>query len=47
MSEVWHLVLVSCVIGGGIGFTYGAMPALIMGAVPESETGPPPTASTR
>lgn len=38
MSEVWHLVLVSCVIGGGIGFTYGAMPALIMGAVPASET---------
>jgi MFS family permease len=38
MSEVWHLILVSCVIGGGVGFTYGAMPALIMGAVPESET---------
>jgi MFS family permease len=39
MSEVWHFVLVSCVIGSGIGFTYGAMPALIMGAVPASETG--------
>jgi MFS family permease len=39
MSQVWHLVLVSCVIGAGIGFTYGAMPALIMGAVPPSETG--------
>ncbi|SFN41974.1 Major Facilitator Superfamily protein [Streptomyces sp. cf124] len=38
MSEVWHIVLVSCIIGGGVGFTYGAMPALIMGAVPESET---------
>ncbi|MEU6459884.1 MFS transporter [Streptomyces sp. NPDC047065] len=38
MSEVWHLVLVSCVIGAGIGFTYGAMPALIMGAVPAGET---------
>ncbi|GAA4001951.1 MFS transporter [Streptomyces plumbiresistens] len=38
MSEVWHLVLVSCIIGAGIGFTYGAMPALIMGAVPASET---------
>ncbi|MER7194747.1 MFS transporter [Streptomyces flaveolus] len=38
MTEVWHLVLVSCVIGAGIGFTYGAMPALIMGAVPASET---------
>ncbi|MGW0706750.1 MFS transporter [Streptomyces sp. NPDC002643] len=38
MSEVWHFVLVACVIGAGIGFTYGAMPALIMGAVPASET---------
>ncbi|MFJ9565749.1 MFS transporter [Streptomyces fuscichromogenes] len=38
MSEVWHLVLVSCVIGAGVGFAYGAMPALIMGAVPASET---------
>ncbi|MGX1472027.1 UNVERIFIED_CONTAM: EmrB/QacA subfamily drug resistance transporter [Streptomyces canus] len=38
MSEVWHLVLVSSVIGAGIGFTYGSMPALIMGAVPASET---------
>ncbi|ALO91771.1 MFS transporter [Streptomyces hygroscopicus subsp. limoneus] len=38
MSEVWHLVLVSCVIGAGVGFAYGAMPALIMGAVPPSET---------
>ncbi|MBD0739103.1 MFS transporter [Streptomyces sp. CBMA29] len=38
MSQVWHLVLVSCVIGAGIGFAYGAMPALIMGAVPPSET---------
>ncbi|MFE9444725.1 MFS transporter [Streptomyces sp. NPDC006602] len=39
MSEVWHLVLVSCVIGGGIGFTYGALPALIMGAVDPTQTG--------
>ncbi|MFJ5645706.1 MFS transporter [Streptomyces sp. NPDC093223] len=38
MSEVWQLVLVSCVIGAGVGFAYGAMPALIMGAVPASET---------
>ncbi|WP_405623158.1 MFS transporter [Streptomyces sp. NBC_00076] len=38
MSEVWHLVMVSCVIGAGIGFAYGSMPALIMGAVPASET---------
>ncbi|GAB3172644.1 MFS transporter [Streptomyces incanus] len=39
MAEVWHFVLASCVIGAGIGFCYGAMPALIMGAVPASETG--------
>ncbi|GGK63231.1 MFS transporter [Streptomyces flaveus] len=39
MDEVWHFVLVSCVIGAGIGFTYGSMPALIMSAVPASETG--------
>ncbi|MGW1745950.1 MFS transporter [Streptomyces sp. NPDC002092] len=39
MSEVWQFVLVSCVIGCGIGFTYGAMPALIMGAVPPSQSG--------
>jgi len=38
MSEVWHLILVSCVIGAGVGFAYGAMPALIMGAVPATET---------
>ena len=39
MDEVWHFVLVSSVAGVGIGFTFGALPALIMGAVPASETG--------
>ncbi|MFJ8633879.1 MFS transporter [Streptomyces sp. NPDC093568] len=38
MSQVWHFVLVACVIGAGIGFAYGSMPALIMSAVPASET---------
>lgn len=38
MSQIWQLVLVSAVIGAGIGLAYGAMPALIMGAVPVSET---------
>ncbi len=38
MSAVWQLVLVSCIVGAGIGLAYGAMPALIMGAVPVSET---------
>jgi EmrB/QacA subfamily drug resistance transporter len=39
MSQIWHLVLVSCIIGAGVGFAYGAMPTLIMGAVPASESG--------
>ncbi|MEU3984257.1 MFS transporter [Streptomyces sp. NPDC026672] len=38
MHAVWQLVVVSCVIGAGIGFAYGAMPALIMGAVDAHET---------
>ncbi|WP_128432048.1 MFS transporter [Streptomyces cyaneus] len=38
MSEVWHFVLVACIIGAGVGFGYGSMPALIMSAVPASET---------
>ncbi len=38
MSALWQLVLVSAVIGGGIGLAYGAMPALIMAAVPVSGT---------
>ncbi|WP_033320489.1 MFS transporter [Streptomyces yerevanensis] len=38
MSEIWQIVLIACVIGAGVGFAYGAMPALIMGAVPPSET---------
>lgn len=39
LSAVWQLVVISMVIGAGIGLAYGAMPALIMGAVPPSETG--------
>jgi MFS family permease len=38
MSTIWQLVLVSCVVGAGIGFAYGAVPALVMAAVPASET---------
>jgi MFS family permease len=38
MSEIWQLVLVSSIIGAGIGLAYGAMPALVMGAAPVSET---------
>jgi EmrB/QacA subfamily drug resistance transporter len=39
MTEVWHLILVSCIIGVGVGLAYGAMPLLIMTGVPRSETG--------
>jgi MFS family permease len=38
MSSIVGLVLVSSVIGAGIGLAYGAMPTLIMAAVPISET---------
>ena len=38
-SELWHLIVMSCIVGAGIGLAYGAMPMLIMGAVPRSETG--------
>ncbi|HEY0188510.1 MAG TPA: MFS transporter [Cellulomonas sp.] len=38
MSAAWQLVVVSSVIGAGIGLAYGAMPALVMGAVPRTET---------
>ncbi|WP_439379584.1 MFS transporter [Amycolatopsis lexingtonensis] len=38
MSATWQLVVVSSIIGAGIGLAYGAMPALVMGAVPVSET---------
>lgn len=38
MSSLWQLALVSAVIGCGIGLAYGAMPALVMAAVPVSET---------
>lgn len=38
MSAIWQLAVVSSLIGAGIGLAYGAMPALIMAAVPVSET---------
>jgi MFS family permease len=38
MSQIWQLVGVSALIGAGIGIAYGAMPALVMAAVPVSET---------
>ncbi|WP_433192726.1 MFS transporter [Nocardia sp. CA-107356] len=38
MGSPWGLLVVTLVISTGVGFAYGAMPALIMGAVPVSET---------
>jgi predicted MFS family arabinose efflux permease len=38
MGSTWGLLVAICVINGGIGFAYGAMPALIMGSVPITET---------
>ncbi|MEB3370381.1 MFS transporter [Saccharopolyspora mangrovi] len=38
LSQLWQLVVVSSIIGAGIGLAYGAMPALIMAAVPVSDT---------
>ena len=38
MSQLWQLVLVSSVIGAGIGLAYGSMPSLIMANVPVTET---------
>ncbi|MEV0087127.1 MFS transporter [Saccharopolyspora sp. NPDC050642] len=38
MSSIWQLVIVSSIVGVGVGLAYAAMPALIMAAVPVSET---------
>lgn len=38
MSDIWQLMIASTVIGAGVGLAYGAMPALVMAAVPRSET---------
>ena len=37
-QEVWQVILVSTLVGVGVGFAYAAMPTLIMHAVPPSET---------
>ncbi|BCK66826.1 hypothetical protein Srufu_007790 [Streptomyces libani subsp. rufus] len=38
MGSAWALMIVGIVINGGVALAYGAMPALIMSAVPISET---------
>jgi MFS family permease len=37
-GEIWHVILISTLVGLGVGFAYAAMPTLIMGAVPPTET---------
>ncbi|MDR6639550.1 MFS transporter [Paenarthrobacter nitroguajacolicus] len=39
MDILWGLVVANVIGGIGLGFAYGALPALIMGAVPGTETG--------
>ncbi|WP_336660912.1 MFS transporter [Leucobacter sp. USHLN153] len=38
-SEVWHIFAANLLIGVGIGFTFAAMPMIIMRSVPAHETG--------
>lgn len=38
ISATWQILIASMIVGGGIGIAYAAMPALIMGAVPLTET---------
>jgi MFS family permease len=38
-SEVWHLLIANILVGVGVGFSFAAMPMLIMRAVPSNETG--------
>jgi MFS family permease len=38
MNAPWQMLIASTLISGGIGLAYAAMPALIMGAVPRTET---------
>ncbi|MET8648297.1 MFS transporter [Nocardia aurea] len=38
MNGVWQIMLASIIVSGGVGLAYAAMPALIMGAVPITET---------
>jgi len=39
MHSIWQMVMIALIIGAGTGLAYGAMPALIMSAVPPTETG--------
>jgi len=38
-SEIWHILAANILIGVGIGFSFAAMPMIIMRSVPANETG--------
>ncbi|MGV9746836.1 MDR family MFS transporter [Rhodococcus zopfii] len=38
MGSTWGLLVVTSICGAGVGLAYGAMPALIMGSVPQTAT---------
>ncbi|MEV7500519.1 MFS transporter [Streptomyces sp. NPDC093018] len=39
MQAAWETIVTSVILGAGIGLAYSSLPALIVGAVPASETG--------
>ncbi|MGV9931830.1 MFS transporter [Streptomyces olivaceoviridis] len=39
MDAAWQTIITSVILGAGIGLAYSSLPALIVGAVPASETG--------
>lgn len=39
VEQLWQLFLVTALLGVGFGFTFAAMPGLIVGAIPRGETG--------
>jgi hypothetical protein len=39
MSAAWQSLVIAVVLGAGIGLAYSSLPALIVGAVPASQTG--------
>jgi MFS family permease len=38
MNATWQILIASSIIGVGVGLAYGAMPSLVMAAVPRNET---------
>ncbi|WOF23362.1 MFS transporter [Microbacterium betulae] len=38
-TQVWHILVANALVGVGIGFTFAAMPMIIMQSVPANETG--------